>query len=135
MSMDVSADERLQRYLADLVTTATPVQRLLMLFDHLRRDLAAADAAFTAQDWKVVSDHLIHAQHILFALRDPLDRASMLGGSLASLYDFCLTRLLACNLQKDPSLLPAVRDIVDRLADANATAAANVGDTRMAVGA
>lgn len=127
MTVDTHAEERLQRYLADLVMTATPVQRLLMLFDHLRRDLAGAAHGFENGDIKAVSDGLVHAQHILFALRDPLDRGSELGKSLAAVYDFCLDRLLSCNLQKDPTLLVAVRELVDQVASANATAAASAG--------
>lgn len=136
MTGDGAADERLQRYLADQVTTATPVQRLLMLFDHLRRDLTRASEAFAAGDWKLVSDGLVHAQHILFALRDPLDRSSELGRTLAAVYDFCLDRLLACNLQKDPTLLPAVRELVEQVAAANARAAlAMSGRDQVAAGA
>lgn len=127
MTVDTQSEERLQRYLADLVMTATPVQRLLMLFDHLRRDLSTASGAFETGDLKAVSDALVHAQHILFALRDPLDRENELGKSLGAVYDFCLGRLLACNLQKDPSLLPAVQDLVSQVATANAMAAASAG--------
>ena len=127
MTVDTQVEERLQRYLADLVMTATPVQRLIMLFDHLRRDLSSASGAFEIGDLKAVSDALVHAQHILFALRDPLDRESELGKSLGAVYDFCLERLLACNLRKDPSFLPAVQDLVSQVATANALAVASNG--------
>ena len=135
MTVDAQPEERLQRYLADLVMTATPVQRLLMLFEHLGRDLSTAAVAFDAADWKAVNDSLVHAQHILFALRDPLDRESELGRSLAAVYDFCLDRLLACNLQKDPSLLPAVQELVGQVATANAMAAASAASEAAVVNA
>ena len=130
MTVDAQADERLQRYLADLVATATPAQRLILLFDYLRRDLTKAAEAFGDRDWKAVNDALVHAQHILFALRDPLDQATELGRSLSGVYGFCLAQLLRCNLEKDPTLLPPVRAIVDKLAHANATAAASLAGER-----
>lgn len=130
MTDDPQADERLKRYLADLVATASPVQRLLLLFDYLRRDLTKADEGFSGRDWKVVNDSLVHAQHIMFALRDPLDQGTELGRSLAGVYGFCLAQLLKCNLEKDPSLLPPVRSIVDQLASTNATAAASLNAER-----
>lgn len=121
---DRSADARLARYLADQVRTATPVQRLLMLFDQLRRDLLRAEAAFGGTDLKEISDHLVHAQEVIQALRDPLDPETELGRALRGVYGFCLEHLVQANLRKDPTMVPAVRQIVERIAEANRTAAA-----------
>ena len=127
MTVDLQ-EQQLQRYLANAVLTASPAQRLLMLFDYLRKDLAEAAGAFEARDWKAVNDQLVHAQEILFALRDPLDRSTELGANLASVYDFCLSQLLTCNLQKDPSFLPGVAELVNKIADANAAAMASAAE-------
>ena len=118
------ADLQLARYLAHQVRTATPVQRLLMLFDQLRRDLLRAEAAFAGTDLKEISDHLVHAQDVIQALRDPLDPSTEHGMALRGVYGFCLEHLVQANLRKDPTMLPAVREIVDRIAEANRTAAA-----------
>lgn len=125
MTNDTHEELLRQRYLADLVATATPAQRLLMLFDYLKRDLAQAAEAFGGRDWKAVNDSLVHAEHIVFALRDPLDRSSELGASLGGVYDFCLEELIACNLEKDEARLAPVRELIDELAEANATAMAS----------
>lgn len=123
--MSMTPEEQLQlRYLTDLITTATPVQRLLMLFDGLLGDLDVAGEAFARRDWKVVNDSLVHAQEILFALRDPLDRSTPLGANLSSVYDFCIGELIAANIHKNDAQLPAVRDLVDQIATANRAAAA-----------
>ncbi|HVC24624.1 MAG TPA: flagellar export chaperone FliS [Acidimicrobiales bacterium] len=125
MSLDTAQqDESLRRYLADQVRTATPAQRLVMLFDQLRRDLHCASAAFEGGTLKEISDNLVHAQHIIIALRDPLDTETELGRALSGVYGFCLQHLVAANLTKDATKLPDVQAIVDRLADANRTAAA-----------
>lgn len=132
---DESTAESLRRYLANQVNTSSPVQRLLMLFDQLRRDLHLAALALEGSDLKEVSDNLVHAQQIICALRDPLDVATDLGQSLSSVYDFCLKRLVEANLRKDASLLPAVQRLVDQLAAANRTAAAAMTAGLEAVGA
>lgn len=123
-TLDSQAALSLQRYLVDQVATATPVQRLLMLFDQLRRDLSAAERGFASRDLKVISDHLVHAQEVLFALRDPLDAGTELGRALSGVYDFCGRRLLEANLRKDASLLPPVQDLIEQIATANRHAAA-----------
>ncbi|HVC25847.1 MAG TPA: flagellar export chaperone FliS [Acidimicrobiales bacterium] len=119
-------DESLRRYLADQVRTATPAQRLVMLFDQLRRDLHCAAAAFEGGTLKEISDNLVHAQHVIIALRDPLDTETELGRALSGIYGFCLQHLVTANLTKDPSMLPDVQTIVDRLADANRAAVASL---------
>ncbi|MCU1493774.1 MAG: fliS [Acidimicrobiaceae bacterium] len=123
-SEDQDAAASLQRYLANQINTATPAQRLVMLLDQLRRDLHCAQLAFEVGDFKEISDNLVHAQHIIFGLRDPLDLSTELGRALSGVYGFCAQRLLDANLRKDASLLPSVQDIVDRLTDANRKALA-----------
>ncbi len=119
---DTATDLQL-RYLTDWILTATPIQRLLMLFDGLHTDLDAALEAFATRDWKDVSDHLVHAQEILLALRDGLDRTTPLGASLHGIYSFCLSELVRANLDKEPERLPAVRRLIEQIADANRVAA------------
>lgn len=112
------------RYLADQVATATPGQRLLMLFDRLFRDLADAEAAFARRDLFAVNKALVHAEQIVLALRDPLDRDTDLGRALSSVYNFCFDRLLDANLRKDPQWLGRCREMLAQIADANRNALA-----------
>jgi flagellar secretion chaperone FliS len=116
----------LQRYLADQVTTATPAQRLLMLFDVLHRDLLSAQEAFTAGDLKVINDHLVHAQQVLMALRDPLDASTEIGRSLHAVYTFCLIQLVDANMRKDRRLIDPCLYMLDEIAEANRRAAAEL---------
>jgi flagellar protein FliS len=124
----VAADDRAEalrrRYLVDQVETASPEQRLLMLLARLRHDLRTADDGFGSGDLKVVNDSLVHAQQIVLVLRDSLGDEWAGAASLRSVYTFVHQRLVTANLQKDRSLLPACADIVTRIADANAAAAA-----------
>jgi len=127
------AEEFRRRYLADQVETATPAQRLLMLFERLLRDLRTAEEAFSGTDLKVISDALVHAQQILFALRDPLDAATPLGASLAGVYSFCINELIRANLEKNANRLPAVVRVIEQIAAANVTASADRSEEHGAV--
>ncbi len=127
MTTDTDQDAAsFQRYLADQVGTSSPAQRLLMLFDQLRRDLHRAERGYLGGDLKEISDHLVHAQEVICALRDPLDLDTDLGRALSGVYGFCLASLVDSNLRKDPSPLLDVQAIIDRLADANRTAFASL---------
>jgi flagellar protein FliS len=121
-----------QRYLTDYVMTATPERRLLMLFDQLRIDLHGSLDGIEAKDLKQANDHLVHAQQILCALRDPLDRSVAIGKTLYSLYSFCLDTLIAANLKKDPGRVADVLAIIERIADANAAALSAGGSVHVA---
>lgn len=112
-------EELRRRYVSDLVHTATPAQRLMMLFDHLLRDLGFALNGFENGDLKEINDRLVHAQEIIAALRDPLDVTSDLGRSLAAVYTFCLSQLVRANFEKDRSLVPPVVSMIERIAQAN----------------
>lgn len=113
-------EEAKQRYLADQVLTATPAQRLIMLFEQLLRDLQAADDAFEAGAIEPIHTHLVHAQDIVLALHDGISTDIWEGGgTLREIYRFVHQRLVWCNVKKDRSLLPACLDIVIRLYEAN----------------
>ncbi|HVB06588.1 MAG TPA: flagellar export chaperone FliS [Acidimicrobiales bacterium] len=114
------------RYLADQIETATPEQRLLMLFDKLLRDLDDAAEGLAHRLIEQTSEALVHAQEILYALRDPLDRETALGAALAGTYTFCLNRLVQANLTKDAVHLRGVREMIEAIANANRQAAASL---------
>lgn len=125
-----------QRYLADQVETATPVQRLLMLQHRLMQDMRAADEAFEAGSIEMVHRNLVHAQRIVLALRDSLNGSDWAGAhSLRAVYGFVYRRLVDCNLTKDRFLLPMCQELIGRILDANTEAAASeVGqETRVGV--
>lgn len=114
-----------QRYLANQVETATPVQRLLMLQHRLVQDLAAADEAFESGSLEAIHGHLVHAQRVVRALHDPLGGSEWAGAApLRAVYWFIHQRLVQCNLQKDRSLLPACQEMIMKILEANMQAAA-----------
>src|SRR4051812_26264998 len=90
------------RYLTDSVTTASPAQLLVMLYDRLVLDVVRAEAALRAGDRDAAAHQLMHAQDIVIELRTTLDTSTWTGASgLAQLYAFLLAELISANVQAD----------------------------------
>lgn len=121
----MSADELRTRYLRDKVMTASPAQRVVMIYDRLGLDLTRA-AAGTADQIAETGAHLAHAMQIVTELQSSLDISA--GGpadSLASIYGYLLRELITIRggqLQR----LPAVIEMVAGLRQAWAVAAEQV---------
>ena len=107
------------RYLTDSVTTATPGQLLVMLYDRLVLDLVRGEEALRAGDRQTASGHVIHAQEILMELRVTLDTSSWTGAtSLAQLYGFLITELIAANIRGEADRVASCRTLIEPLRDA-----------------
>ncbi len=117
MGFPPDSDTMAARYLAEAIETATPPERLIMLFDRLEVDLANAKAGFMTGDNFTVNEHLVHAQEIVAALRVTLDVTVWPGGAqLAGLYNLWQSELLAANMEKDPGRLSLVTEMVTEVA-------------------
>jgi flagellar secretion chaperone FliS len=124
---DDRTEELRQRYLQTQVETATPVQRLLMLQNRLVQDLRAAEEAYGTASIESVHRNLVHAQQIVLVLRDSLNGSEWVGAEpLRAVYWFVYQRLIDCNMEKNPSLLPLCVTLVEQIVDANTRAAADV---------
>jgi flagellar protein FliS len=121
------------RYLNDSVTTATPAQLLVMLYDRLVLDLGQAETALRAGDRAAATPKLMHAQEIVMELRVTLDMNAWDGApGLASLYGFLLTELVGANVRGDADRVASCRALVEPLRDAWREAAALVAADRAA---
>jgi flagellar protein FliS len=107
------------RYLADSVTTASPAQLLVMLYDRLVLDVARAEEALRTGDREAAAQQLMHAQDIVIELRTTLDTSTWEGAAgLAQLYAFLLTELIAANVKGDAGKVAACRALIEPLRDA-----------------
>ncbi len=114
----------LQRYQDDAALTAGPADALLLLYDRLGYELAAAVAAIGQRDTYAAHVALVAAQAIVRGLRQTLDVAAWPPAEqLAQVYDFVETELIAANLEKSLARLEPCRGIVAALAGAWAQAA------------
>jgi flagellar secretion chaperone FliS len=115
------------RYYSDSVSTASPHQLLVMLYDRLALDLERAHHALSTGDRQTTSDQLQHAQEIVLELRASLNVDVWEGGPrLAALYAWLLTELIQANVKGDLRRVADCRKIVEPLRDAWRTAAASL---------
>lgn len=108
-------DDIRTRYLRDQVLTASPAQRIVLLYDRalldVRRALATEDASR--------GTHLGHAVEVLAELYGSLDtRAGGPAENLASLYAYLIGRLMNARVDPSPELLTDVEAILGALRDA-----------------
>jgi flagellar protein FliS len=125
--MEGDVDEARNRFLRERVMTATPAQRVVMLFDRLAIDLHRAKDASDARSAGV---DLGHATTIVAELYGSLDMAA--GGpaeNLGRLYGYLLSELTAIRTTGERGRLDAVLQIVTGLRDAFDTAAASLAST------
>lgn len=117
-------------YQQQAVATASPAQLVLMLYDGAIGAVLRATQAHGEgfEGLPVVNEELQRAQAIISELLFSLDREK--GGhvaqSMASLYDFCLDRLIRANVSKDMALVKPVVEVLTGLRDAWEMACVNV---------
>jgi flagellar protein FliS len=114
-----AAKELRERYLREAVETATPAERLVMIYDRLCVDLRRAAQAFEQKDFYAINKALVHAQEIVIALAETLDTERWgAAQQLKDLYGYWCRELVWMNLEKDPTSLPALTKMVEQVTEA-----------------
>lgn len=107
------------RYAREAVTTATPAQLLVMLYDRLVKDLTAAEQGLGVRDIQASHNALMHAQDIVHELRATLDTSLWPEGeALKRLYDWVIEQLIEANMTKDVQHVQNAREVIQPLRDA-----------------
>ena len=115
------------RYLGASVSTASPQQLLVMLYDRLALDLQRAEEALTNGEQDTARESLVHAQEIILELRASLNVEVWDGGPrLAALYSWLVGELIQANLKSDIRRVRDCRQVVEPLRDAWREAAASL---------
>lgn len=101
------------------VSTASPMELVMMLYDEAIRSLDKAEAAFEIRDpsrIELIGNHLLHAQDVITELAISLDMEK--GGEIAHhlqrLYDFMIHHLSQADIKKE---VKGVRDVRKMLSD------------------
>ncbi len=118
----------LARYASVKVTTASPGQVLVMLYDGLLRFLREAQAAIAAKNPARVGERIGRAMRILEHLLGGLDasKSPVLVERLQSLYVFCMRHLVRANIEQSSDKIADVIRLLAPMRDAWATAVAQV---------
>ncbi|SFP24396.1 flagellar protein FliS [Geodermatophilus dictyosporus] len=126
----MSAASLRARYLGDAVTTASPQQVLVMLYDRLALDLERARLALTEGRRADAELQLRHAQDIVFELLGSLRVDAWEGGPrLAALYNWLLAEITQASLKQDRNRVASCLQVVEPLRDAWRQAAASLAAT------
>ena len=119
----------LNRYKTESVATMSPARMIIALYDRLVLDFDRALEALQNRDMAAAHIALVHAQDIVNELNDSLDvDAWPAAASVAEIYHYLLTELVAANLEKNAARIADCRRIVEPLRDAWREAAAVVPD-------
>lgn len=115
------------RFLTDRVITASPAQRVVMLYDRAILDLDRALAARDGERFPDASTQVMHALAVVSELSSSLDPSAFEGGpGLADLYAWCVGELLDARDGQHLDGLAAVRTVLSALRDAWAIVAGEV---------
>lgn len=116
----MSAATILSRYGTVQVTTSSPGQILVMLYDGLFRFLGEARAAIQARDRPRAGERISRAHAILELLASTLDpaHAPELCDNLQGLYLFCMSRLVTANVKQDAAPIDEVTRVLAPLREA-----------------
>jgi flagellar secretion chaperone FliS len=107
------------KYVTDSVTTMSPGQMIVALYDRMLLDIERATTAITAHDVFGAHTALVHAQEIIDELLVSLDTKTWTGAaSLATLYRHVKGELVMANVNKDVAPLRACKDLLIPLRDA-----------------
>jgi len=112
----MAADDARARYLADRVMTASPAQRVVMLYDRLSLDIARAKAAYAEEDVITACTNTSHALRIVSELRGSLDVTMWDGAeNLAGIYAFLMNDLIDAGRPAGRHKLDAIAKVVTDL--------------------
>ena len=115
----MSASAAIQRYKSVQVTTSSPGEILVMLYDGLFRFLEEAREAMIANDRARVGDRINRAHAIVNELAATLNKdvAPELCENLEALYFFASGKLVEANLYQDPERIQQVVRVLGPLRD------------------
>jgi flagellar protein FliS len=126
--MNLPSQAGIARYGAVKITTASPAQMLVMLYDGLLRFLRDARTLMTAKERARAGQRISRPQAILQHLLGSLDatHSPQLCERLQGVYLFCVQHLLRANIEQSPEKIDDVIKMIAPLRDAWSIAAAEV---------
>jgi flagellar protein FliS len=107
------------RYIADVVSTASPARLVVMLYDRLLVDVTHGRDALQQAEWPEADRHLRHAQDVVTELLRSLRVDAWEGGPrLAAIYGWLLKELVLANVNRDAGKAQECLDLAQPLRDA-----------------
>jgi flagellar secretion chaperone FliS len=101
-----------QTYQQNSVTTASPAELTLMLYNGCLKFTKLAMKAIENKDIQEKHTNIIKAQEIINHLNATLDPKQEISNSMSSLYEYIGSRLVTANMKNDLEILEEVTELV-----------------------
>ncbi len=110
----------LDEYKKQTISSASPVQLVVMLYDAAIRHAEIGRIAMEGGRIQEQNDHLLKAQRIISELTCSLDmeKGGVVAKNLFGLYTYCLNQLTSANIEDKPEMVKEVVRILENLRDA-----------------
>lgn len=110
-------NQSIDQYRKAAVSTASPLQLVIMLYDGALRFMQAAKNAMAEGDLQTQNDKLQKAQKIVAELTSCLDleQGGEIAQNLFALYDFAYNRLVLANIEDRPDYVDQAMKVLSDL--------------------
>ncbi|WP_312109731.1 flagellar export chaperone FliS [Brevibacillus reuszeri] len=106
-----------QTYQSNQVTTATPADLTLMLYNGALKFLKQGKAALEEKDMVKAHEASLKVQNILYELMSTLNKDYDISKEFSKLYEYMLQRTIEANMRKDIEILLEVEDLFVQFRD------------------
>jgi flagellar protein FliS len=106
-----------QSYQQNSVTTASPGELTLMLYNGCLKFILLSKKAITEHNIEEKNTNLIKAQKIIQELMVTLNMDIAVSKDMMALYDYCNRRLIDANVKNDPAILDEVEGLIKEFRD------------------
>ncbi|MFG3612514.1 flagellar export chaperone FliS [Rummeliibacillus stabekisii] len=113
----MQAQNAYNAYKQNSVTTASPGELTLMLYNGCLKFLHQAKKGILEKNIEVKNTNLIKAQNIIKELMSTLNMDLAVSNEMLPLYDYMNRRLMEANIKNDPSIIDEVESLVVEFRD------------------
>jgi flagellar secretion chaperone FliS len=114
---EMAVNNPYQSYQQNSVTTASPGELTLMLYNGCLKFIHMAKKAIDDKDIEAKNTNIQKAQKIVHELMVTLNMDQEISKNMMSLYDFINRRLIDANLKNDTTILNEVEELVTEFRD------------------
>lgn len=114
---NLQAQNAYNAYKQNSVTTASPGELTLMLYNGCLKFMHQAKKGILEKNIEVKNTNLIKAQNIIKELMSTLNMDLAVSNEMMPLYDYMNRRLMEANIKSDPSIIDEVEGLVVEFRD------------------
>lgn len=114
---NLQAQNAYNAYKQNSVTTASPGELTLMLYNGCLKFMHQAKKGILEKNIEMKNTNLIKAQNIITELMSTLNMDVAVSNEMMPLYDYMNRRLMEANIKSDPSIIDEVEGLVVEFRD------------------